>query len=192
MQANIIVTAVALVAGLTALWSGQREASVQVVSRTASVSADPASAAAPSGANSKVSAANSLSPAAAVQPARTPPIKQPDLSLNASSSALTTRDKHSHADPQPADLPPNLREALENRRIPASTLVLKPVPGGYAMPAQGQHKTVVMAYIDENGKLRRIERVVEPIADAPVVVPAIAIPAPVIHATPSFPHKPRH
>ena len=58
----------------------------------------------------------------------------------------------------------------------------------YAVPWE----LVVMAYIDENGKLRRVERVVEPIADAPVVVPAIAIPAPVIHATPSFPHKPRH
>lgn len=99
---------------------------------------------------------------------QTPPIKQPDLTLNAQGAL------HTHAqDDEHTSLPPALAADIEQRRIPQSQLLLTPNrSGGYSMDVKGQYHTVVVAFIDENGQLRTEERIVYPLTDQPPAIPA--------------------
>lgn len=114
----------------------------------------------------------------AISVASTPPIKRPDLTLNAQGKLHTHSQNDEHI-----SLPAALAADIERRRIPQSQLVLTPnLAGGYSMDAKGQYHTVVVAFIDEQGQLRTEERIVYPLAGQPA--PSLQAPqAPVSPAT---------
>ncbi|MAD43821.1 MAG: hypothetical protein CMI02_12315 [Oceanospirillaceae bacterium] len=166
MQTKIFILVTASLVSAAALLSGRQEALVQVAESHSDTQQTATSAQSAAAVASRPNAA-AIQPSA--QPA-TPPVRRPALSLHNAGGNLST---HQHDPNEPDnDLPELLTRDIEQRRLPVSQLVLKPVPGGYAMPARGQHHTVVMAYIGEDGKLHHAERKVEPIPDTLISVPA--------------------
>lgn len=167
MQIKLIAVSASVIASAFALYAGRQEASVQV--------ATPVNAASAVAAQTQNTSQT--------HPQSTPSQQKKILSLQEARGKLQTAlsydhhdHDHDHDHDDDAELPEELKQAIEERRIPVSQLALTAIPGGYAMPTRGQHHTVVMAFIGDDGKLHRAERVVEPIADAPLTIPVASQP----------------
>jgi len=149
MQAKVLILLTAAAMAALTIYLGQRQASVSVA---------------------QAPLPTVLLQQAAVK-SYTPVINRPQLSLHSPQGALDTRNLHAHSDHDETAIPADLAEQIEVRRIAVSELELKPVRNGYSMAAKGQHHTVVVAYIGADGKLHQTERQVQPIPDAPLVLP---------------------
>jgi len=75
---------------------------------------------------------------------------------------------HSHDLPTPdtqAEIPQFIQDSLEAKRIPASELVEQHHPdGSISVDLKGQFQHVPVAVIGKDGKMRIIEKTIEPIA----------------------------
>jgi|GEM_PF-2478808 len=169
MQAKLILVSMSVVSSAVAMYFGREEAQVQVSGPAQAIAAPVAASPAATQINSAAPVhSHALNSSLNNNQQTKPVVSRSSLSLNNASGSLHThRDDH-----EDEALPEDLQQDIEQRRIPASVLALKPVPGGYAMPAQGQHHTVLVAYIGDDGKLHRAERKVEPIPDIQIIVPA--------------------
>jgi len=73
---------------------------------------------------------------------------------------------HQHEHGSDEEIPEFILKSLEAKRIPASELKEVHHPdGSVSMDLKGQYQHVPVAVLDEDGKVKIIEKVIEPIAD---------------------------
>jgi hypothetical protein len=92
---------------------------------------------------------------------------EPASSLSQSSHSLKPHNDHKdHAENEKIEIPQNIKDSLEAKRIPASELVEeKHADGSSSINLKGQYQHVPVAIIGENGKVKITETKIEPIAD---------------------------
>lgn len=96
-------------------------------------------------------------------------IPAPASSQPAQTQQLQSLHDHDHTDQHQesaVQIPEFIQKELEAKRIPASELKQVEHPdGSVSMDLKGQYQHVPVAVLDKDGKVRIIEKVIEPISD---------------------------
>ena len=149
MKAKYAVSLIALTAVLALLFINSRHPLVQVATPHPPLPAEPA---------------------ALPSPDRTPPLPQPALTLHPQTGLHTDPPAGTHQHDSSEPLPANIRLYIEQQRRPRTELVPHPHPqGGQLTNLQGQYQTVTVAVTGADGKVRLLERRIDPVPQAPAV-----------------------